>query len=275
MFSITSTGAPAVADAQNLAQLRVLVTRPAHQAGRLVKLIEAEGGTAVEFPTIEISPPRDRLTLQRLIDRLDSFEIAIFVSPNAVREAMALISERRSILPQALILAAIGRATARELERFGVAATVVPSEKFDSESLLASPQLQAIEDKHIIIFRGEGGRELLGQTLAARGAAVEYADCYRRTMPRTDATPLLDRWQRGLIDIVTATSVQGLENLFIMLGESGRALLLKTPIVVISERMAQTCRELGFAHAPAVADEASDEGIVQAIKAWRASQKPV
>jgi uroporphyrinogen-III synthase len=72
-----------------------------------------------------------------------------------------------------------------------------------------------------------------------------------------------------------ATSVEALQNLVAIVGEAGRALLLQTPIIVISQRMAATCRELGFVQGPHIASTASDESIVDAIKAWRALEKPV
>jgi uroporphyrinogen-III synthase len=251
--------------------VRVLVTRPRDQAENLARLIEARGGEAIRFPVIKIAEPQDPRTLLTVIDRLKDFALAIFISPNAVNRAMRLIVARGG-LPSGLRVACVGRGSTRELKHSGVDKVIVPPDRFDSEALLELPELQQVAGKRIVIFRGDGGRELLGDTLRERGAEIEYAECYRRLRPSTDTTPLLRRWARGEIDIVSVTSVDGLRNLFDMVGKDGQPWLIRTPIVVVSERMAQVCRELGFTTEPRVAATAGDEAILEAIQAWRDGQ---
>lgn len=248
--------------------LGILVTRPAHQAEHLAQLIETAGGRAILFPVLEILDPLDSAPLLHAIDHLDEFDIAIFISANAVERCMNLIRSRRE-LPTALKLAAVGQASAKALHRCGRAPDIVPAHRFDSEALLATPALRDVRGRRIVIFRGDGGRELLGDELRARGARVQYVECYRRAKPHADTSALLHRWARGEIDIVTVTSVQGLRHLFDLVGDLGRRWLVKTPIVVVSERMAPVCRELGCKADIVVAERASDEAIVAAIRAWR------
>src|SRR5512146_2290146 len=211
-----------------LAGRGIIVTRPAHQAGLLANLIRRAGGNPVLFPTLGISDAGDPKALNALIDRLDDFDFAIFVSPNAVEKAMRLITARR-VLPPGLRLAAIGHGGRRALERFGVTGIIAPREKFDSEALLELPEFNDVAGKRIVIFRGAGGRELLGKTLAARGAGVEYAECYRRVRPDVDAAPLLGAWARGKLHAIIVTSSEGLHNLFDMVGRNGLAALRSTP----------------------------------------------
>jgi uroporphyrinogen-III synthase len=255
-----------------LAGVRVLVTRPAHQAEHLVQLIEQSGGEAIRFPVVEITEPTDPAALRARIDRLVEFDLAIFISANAVERALPLVHARYPVLPVALTLAAIGAGTVRALRRFGVENVLAPTARFDSEALLALPPLQQVRGRKIVIFRGEGGRELLGDTLTARGAAVEYAECYRRRRPVSDIAPLVQRWARGGIDIVVCTSVEGLHNLQTLLGAADSRWLLRTPLVVVSARLAAAARALGCRHEPVSAQEASDEAIVAAIETWRATQ---
>jgi uroporphyrinogen-III synthase len=142
----------------------------------------------------------------------------------------------------------------------------VPQQRFDSEALLALPQLADVAGRRIVIFRGNGGRPLLGDTLAARGAVVEYAECYRRVVPQLDAAPLLDAWQRRRIDAVTITSGEGLRNLFDGVGQSGRPLLQKTPLIATHRRIADAARAWGAA-AVAVAGP-DDEALVRGLTAY-------
>jgi uroporphyrinogen-III synthase len=116
----------------------------------------------------------------------------------------------------------------------------------------------------VVVFRGEGGRELLADELTARGAAVEYATCYRRARPASDAAPLLDAWSKGALHAVTVTSSEGLRNLCDMAGTAGRALLAKTPVVVSHPRIGQTARELGLSNVIVTA-EPGDEGLVGSL----------
>lgn len=259
-----------------LAGVRVLVTRPAHQALPLCQLIEHAGGTAVRFPAIEIAPPTDTVALERLLDRLDRFDIAIFVSPNAVTRALDALRVRQQTLPPRMTVACVGAGSARALAEGGVAAVVTPA-RSDSEGLLEVAPLRAVAGQRIVIFRGEGGRELLADTLRQRGADVEYAECYRRQRPRVDAGAVTRDFMRGRIDVVTATSADALRNLHDMLDALAVSRLQKTPLVVVSERICELAHELGHDGPLAVATDASDQAILAAaagiVSACRHVQK--
>lgn len=233
-------------NAPPLAGRGIVVTRPAGQARQLVGLIRAAGGIPVLFPVLEILDAGDLRPLHALIDRLEEFDLAIFISPSAVNKAMNLITARRK-LPPGLRIAAIGRGSARELERFGVSAVIAPARKFDSEALLELPELTEVTGQRVVIFRGDGGRELLGDTLVARGAVLEYAECYRRGKPNSNAAPLLKAWARNELHAIVVTSSEGLRNLFDMVGKLGQSWLRKTPLFVTHARIATTARELGLA----------------------------
>lgn len=241
-----------------LAGRGIVVTRPAHQARGLADLIHAAGGHAIVFPVLEILDAEDLRPLNALIDRIDEFDLAIFISPNAVSKALNLIRARRA-LPAALRIAAIGRGSVNALGRFGVTDVIAPAARFDSEALLALPALAEVAGKRVVIFRGEGGRELLGDTLTERGARLEYAECYRRGKPNVDAAPLMKAWARGELHAIVITSSEGLRNLFDIVGKLGQAWLRRTPLIVPHPRIAETARELGLANV--VLTEAGDEGI--------------
>lgn len=252
-----------------LAGVGVLITRPAHQAGPLAGLIERAGGTAILFPTLEIVPPADPGPLLTVLARLAEFDLAIFVSPNAVEQTFGWLRSQHRAWPATVRSAGVGAGSAAALERFGIGDVLAPSGRFDSEALLALPALQQVAGRRIVIFRGNGGRELLGDLLARRGAHVTYAECYRRTRPHSSTDALLAAWRRGGIHIVSITSTEGLTNLHAMLGDVERGWLLHTPVVVLSEAQAETCRRLGFAHEALIATAASDAAILEAIEAWR------
>ncbi len=247
-----------------LENVRVLVTRPVQQAQRLCALIEGRGGQAVLYPVLEITEPEDPAALAHIIERLDDFDIAIFISVNAVNQALNLILAQRP-LPLHLRLATVGMRTAQELEQFGLRADICPSERFNSEALLELAEMQEVAGKNIVIFRGEGGREFLADTLKQRGALVEYAQVYRRAKPQADCGRLMNILESGNIDIITVTSNEGLCNLFELAGAEGQPRLRRIPLAVISERTAMLARELGFNRPAYVSTAASDEALLEAI----------
>lgn len=252
-----------------LAGVCVAVTRPREQADTLVSLIEAHGGSAIQLPTIEIRALHDPRPLHDLIDRLSEFDVAIFVSPIAVDKAMFAIRARRE-WPQNLRVAAVGPSTAAALEAHGVKVDLIPAAGFDSESLLGLPELRRVTRLRVVILRGVGGRELLAHTLETRGAVVEYGECYRRAKPRGGTAHLFQPQQP--VDIVTVSSVEGVQNLVAMTGSADRVRLLELPMAVSSQRIARATRELNWQGDIVVAAGATDAALVHAMAQWKASK---
>ena len=253
-----------------LAGLGILVTRPAHQAEHLANLIRQAGAEPILFPALEIVDLPDLQPLQKLIERLDDYDLAIFISPNAVNKAMNLI-RAKGHLPVKLRIAAIGKGSAKVLTLFGVKSVITPQQSFDSEALLDMPALRDVTDQRIVIFRGDGGRELLGDTLTARGAQVEYAECYRRQKPQADNGKLLYLWARNELHAITVTSSEVLRNLYDLVGKLGQQWLKKTPVFVPHIRIAQAAQELGLKQV--IVTEAGDENMLASIVAWRVQQQ--
>jgi uroporphyrinogen-III synthase len=256
-----------------LARTGVVVTRPVHQAEALVRSLEAAGARVYRFPVLDIVPPEDEGPARRLMQDLGAVHLAIFISANAVERGLPLI-EAAGGLPAGLRTGAVGKATAAALEVGGIPVDLVPSGRFDSEALLAMDALQgpAIAGRRVLIVRGEGGRELLGETLRQRGAQVDYAEVYRRARPDTAPQPLLEPLGRGEVDVVVVTSGDGLRNLYEMAGETGRPWLLHTPLLVVSERVAALARSMGWRAALLVAPEAGDPAILETLTRWRAQR---
>jgi uroporphyrinogen-III synthase len=260
-----SATAPLPTSARPLDGRCIVVTRPAHQAGALAARISKAGGTPVLFPVIEILDVEDSQPLMELIARLSRFDLAVFVSPNAVNKAMNAVATHRG-WPPGLRAAAVGKGSARELRRRGIPGVIAPEDGFDSEALLALPEMQDVAAKRVVIFRGAGGRELLGDTLLARGASVEYAECYRRARPSCDAEGLFELWARQQLSGFVVTSSEGLRNLVEMAGERGRQRLAATPLFVTHPRIAETAHALGMSRV--IRTRPGDEGIVQGLIDW-------
>ncbi len=254
----------------DLSSLRIMVTRPVQQAGPLIQQLKAAGANPWSFPLLEITP-HTSAQLEDLIAHLEQYDMAIFVSPNAVRYGVEAVTQRRA-WPESLRLAAIGKGSAQELEaRLGRAADILPPHGNDSEALLESTALQDVSGKHILIFRGRHGRELLADTLRARGAQVDYAEVYERQRPKADTAPLNNALFSGTIDAILITSNEALENLLSMVEPANQNALYQVPLVVIHPRQAERAQQLGFRYNPILAQDGSVSAIIKALTSLRAS----
>lgn len=246
---------------QPLGGLTIAVTRPRNQAAQLAQAIKQAGGTPLLFPLLDITAVQSTQALHQQITRLAQFDLAIFISPNAVQYGMAAIREA-GLLPPTLKIATIGQGSAQALRALGVANIIAPTQQFDSEGLLAMPELQTVAGWRVMIFRGDGGRELLGDTLKARGATVEYATCYQRSQSQQDVRVLLD----VQADALTVTSSEALSHLSHMLDAHAKNALRSTPLFVPHQRITELALQQGWKHVQLTAS--GDDGLLSALIAW-------
>ncbi|HUO44054.1 MAG TPA: uroporphyrinogen-III synthase [Burkholderiales bacterium] len=248
-----------------LAGRGIVITRPVAESAQLAELVRAAGGNPILFPGIAIVALDDPAPLLALINRLDRFDLAVFISPSAVDMAFDLIGPRRA-WPPALPVAAVGAGSVRALRRHGITGVIAPVERFDSEALLELPPLQSVRGKNIVIFRGVGGRELLAETLTARGARTEYAECYRRVKPDLDPAVLYEAWARGELHAITATSSAALRNVAELVGPRGAAQFRATPCFVSHPRIGEAARSLGMSEV--IVTGQGDQALVDGLIAW-------
>lgn len=229
-------------------------------------MLEQAGARVTRFPVIEIRGPNDPAPLQAVLERLSAFDVAVFVSANAVQRVVPE-AITRGRWPRSLRVAAIGASTARALEACGLPPDIVPESRFDSEALLESDALQTVAGLRVVIFRGDGGREHLAEALRSRGAEVVYAEAYRRALPELDPLPLRAALQAGNVDAITVTSGESLQNLVTMVGADARGALLRTTLVVGAGRVADKARELGFLADVVTARDPTDAAMFEALVA--------
>lgn len=239
----------------------LLLTRPAPLSDALAARIRALGGNPIVLPVLDIVAPADTTLLNVALAQLPLANWLVFISPSAVRMGLSAAGS----LPTAARLAAVGKGTARALQAAGFAEVLCPQESGDSEALLALPALQNLAGQRVILFRGEGGRELLANTLSARGATVLEAVCYRRVPATVDMAPVLALLQQGRLDAVSITSRESLDALLQQLGPEGAARLAQVPLFVPHPRIAQAARDRGMQRVLEIAsgDEALLQGLIE------------
>ena len=242
----------------------ILVTRPAHQAENLSRLISEQGGIAIRLPTLEITAVDDVDKIKHSLTFPDKFQWLVFVSANAVTMHNYYLDGGRMPHAQHTRFAAIGAATAQAMALAGLPVDLVPEQGYNSEALLAMPQMQQIDGQSFLIVRGEGGRDELAATLRNRGAIVDYLDVYKRVIPAIDHSAVLLLLTQGRLDVVTITSGEALQNLLIMLGGNYHQMLFAIHLIVVSDRIGQMAADMGFKQI-VVAASPSDAAILEAV----------
>lgn len=246
---------------------RILLTRPAQQGGRWQQALADAGAHCDSIPMLAIAPIATGEGVQAIRKRIldfDQFDHAIFVSQNAVQYGFDWLDDYWPQLPQGPRYYAIGAATAHAIAERGVQPECDRDRgTMDSEALLALPALLAPRDERVLIFRGQGGRTLIGDTLRERGARVDYCELYRRLLPADAAEQL--RTYPHTPDAISVHSGETLENLHQCLRHSQRTELYAVPLICPSARVAAHAQELGFERAAAAAN-ASDPAMLAALR---------
>lgn len=217
-----------------------MITRPAGTAAALARRVRVIGGVPVLLPGLALRSVTDEAAVRAALQAALADEVLIFNSPAAVRFAAALTPLRTS----ATVLA-VGQGTARALRRHGIHAPLAPARQ-DSEGLLNHPVLQGLHGRHIALIGAPGGRGVLREQLAARGAQLRELHVYRRVAPRLDRRHVDALMQLPPSALVLLSSAEALHHLCWLLPPAALARLVAATAVVSSERLATAVRAAGF-----------------------------
>jgi uroporphyrinogen-III synthase len=247
-----------------LAGRRVLVTRAAHQAGKLSDALREAGATPVEVPVLEIQLPEDLSPLDKAIRELDSYDWLILTSANTVkavveRSATLGVAFDQTALPR---IAAVGAATADAARDAGFMVELVP-ENYVAESLVEAIAGQ-VKGRRTLLARAAVARDVIPDALRNAGAIVDVVDAYRNVMPEAAPERLRSALVQG-IGAATFTSSSSVAHL----ADAARAAGLAFPFagvaaISIGPITSRTLRESGWE--PAAEASPSDiAGLIAAV----------
>ncbi len=270
----------------------VLVTRSASQSQKFNQLLEQEGATIIEMPTLVITPPSSWAGLDYAIANLANFDWLILTSSNGVdyffkrllkngKDARALVGIK---------IAVVGKKTAASLKQHNLQPDFIPP-NFVADSLVDHFP-ESLTNKQVLFPRVEtGGREVLVKELTEKGAQVVEVAAYESGCPDYMAPAILDAWQQRAIDIVTFASSKTVKNFYKLLkqafnsstetkqpysnayGEQSapsktlHSLLKNVCIASIGPQTSESCRQL-LGRVDVEAVEYTLEGLTEAIVAW-------
>ena len=173
----TCAGSTPVRCSASASSSPVHVSRP----GNLSACFEALGADPIEAPMIRIVPPTDFAPLDQACADIDQFDWAVFTSGNAVDAFMGrlLASDADVRALKNVRLCAIGAGTAERFTRFGIKVDLLPAESRAESVVQALLETGVIEGVRFLLPRADIGREVIGEELRKRGAAVEEVIAYR------------------------------------------------------------------------------------------------
>lgn len=243
---------------------RVLVTRAAHQAGKLSEGLRALGAEPIEVPVLEIQPPASFKPLDYALCQLDQYDWIILTSANTVRA----LADRAAALglpfgqPIHLKVAAVGAATAAAAEQAGWTVALFP-EKYVAESLLAGLE-SAAAGQRFLLARAAIARDVIPDALRSVGAIVDVVDAYQNMLP-AQSPELLRRALAVGIDAATFTSSSSVTHLATAAAQAGVAFpFAGVKAISIGPITTKTLQDAGWK--PAIEANTSDiPGLIAAI----------
>ncbi|MDD5757778.1 MAG: uroporphyrinogen-III C-methyltransferase [Desulfobulbaceae bacterium] len=198
---------------------RIMVTRTRDQASDLVLQLEELGADCVEFATIALEPPDTWDEIDLAVDTISRFDWLLFTSINAIQfffqRLFARQMDARTLCN--IKIAAVGVATAAELQKYGLKADLLPSKEFTGEGLAETLIKQGAGTSRFLLPRALKANEALPDILRQAGAEVTVAPVYQNIRPKGREAALRQEFIDHAIDMVTFTSSSTFTNFIYML----------------------------------------------------------
>ena len=251
----------------DLSGINVLNTRPLARADALQTALLATGAIVAQLPLLEIETLALSAEARQSLLDLDRYRWVFVVSPTAAELGLQHLGDYwPQWRPITVDWLAVGESTAQVL-RQALLNPIVPDEE-SSEGLLRLPVFQQRQTgDRLLVLRGEGGRNLVRDSLDGQGVGVDYVELYRRRLP----PDTMIRWQQlistqGLPDVVILTSGESLQHWLAIAGEAAMSVI---PLV-ISPRLAVIAQKAGLKPC-IIAASTRPEAIIDALLTWRNS----
>ncbi|WP_087020607.1 uroporphyrinogen-III synthase [Thaumasiovibrio subtropicus] len=224
--------------------MTLAIVRPAPECHQLVAQLQAVDIDATALPIMTFSLGEDAKQLPNQLQSLRAGDIVIAVSKAAITFSSQIMTQHNANWRKDVHYVAVGEGTAAHFAAETGQDVHFPQQA-DSEGVLSLPLLQHTTGQNVIILRGQNGRELMKDALAAHGANVAYCEVYQRQWLPIDADTFYQQWHQRLSGLVV-TSQQQLAHLWQSCASQHQTWLQSLPLWVPSNRVAQYAQTLGF-----------------------------
>ncbi len=250
----------------------ILVTRAAGQSSQFTQLLQQAGAEVLELPAIEITPPSSWADLDQAIAQLDQFDWLILTSTNGVDAffkrlaTQHLSAEAQQAALAHLKIAVVGQKTAACLEAQGCPADFVPL-SFVADALVEHFPV-APSGLRLLFPRVEtGGRELLVQAMAAKGAIVTEVAAYQSRCTARMPPEVAIALQQQRIQMITFASSKTVSCFDQLLKSEALSVDSGCCLASIGPQTSITCQAC-FGRVDLEAVDYTLEGLTQVIVDW-------
>lgn len=226
--------------------MSVLVTRPDNRGQELVDLLNQQHIFAIHQPLFTLELGADLPQLPAFISRLNAGDYVFAVSKQAVDFAAGTLANTGFHFRDDLNYFAIGQHSALYFASKSEQSVRYPISAENSEAVLELPEMQQLDGKNLLILRANTGRDLIAQTATARGAQVQYVECYTRKEIEENISEKISLAKRAGVDMIVVTSGDILTTLYEQTAEDDRQWLLESQLIVVSPRIQKLAKKLGW-----------------------------
>jgi len=191
----------------------VITTQPEEQAQHVIQMLSKAGVKVFDLPMIEIKLYEPNYTISRIIRSLESFNLLMFTSKNGVRGFFHSLKALQGnfSLHGKLKIAAIGKSTAMEVERYNHKADIINTGKTSDDFLVQLKRDVINSESKVLLVLGNLAPDKLYKSIDEL-CFVQRINVYETTRPKSinEATLALVKNQKA--DMMVFTSPSAFQN---------------------------------------------------------------
>jgi uroporphyrinogen III methyltransferase/synthase len=252
-------------ESQPLFGEKIVVTRPTDRNSRLSEKLRSLGAEVLSVPAIHTVPVTQPDQIQRIakaLEEIEQYTMLVFTSPYGVTRFFELLKSNQIDIRRLVSarLAAIGSATAKEIEKLGMQVDIMP-EHYDSRQLGIAVRKACREQEKILIPRAAAGsKELIEEIKKAKQADYVDLPIYETKFAAKEAAFLRKQMESGQVTMVMFTSASTVHGFVSMLPDMDFA---KMTAVCIGQQTAQAAISHGMN--PIIAKNATMDSMITCV----------
>jgi uroporphyrinogen III methyltransferase/synthase len=246
---------------------RVAITRTRDQNSELREKLETLGAEVLELPLITITKDVDKHGFVEILSELGTYDWIVFTSANGVRYFFEdFLKGYPDIRALGLLrFACIGRATAREIEKYHLKVECMPDTATGSSLADALIATGSLDHAKIIVVTGNLNRDKLVKKLEAGRAIVDRMQIYKTEKTDLANDPVADDFRQHGADAILFASSSAAESYHAQSESLQLAPDAKKPLVgSIGEQTTESLTELGMPP-DFVAEKPSLDALIEAL----------